>query len=246
MQPDDVKASWDEADSQDFIDFGSFFVPDREEQIAILRDLVPPAEPGAHFVELCCGEGLLSGALLERFPEAMVHAYDGSTAMLEAAAARLAGHGERFDVQQFDLADSRWRRFPWPVHAVLSSLAVHHLDGPAKAALFADLHAALAPGGVLLLADLVLPVHPQGHAVAARCWDEAVRKRTLATGGDPTAYEIFRQERWNYYTDPDPGDQPSPLFDQLQWLAAAGFSAVDVFWMKAGHAIYGGVKAGER
>jgi tRNA (cmo5U34)-methyltransferase len=252
MQPDDARASWDEADSQDFIDFGRFFVPDREEQIAILCDLVPPPAAGAHLVELCCGEGLLSGALLERFPEAMVHAYDGSTAMLEAAAARLARHGERFDVQQFDLADRgdrSWRRrFPWPVHAVLSSLAVHHLDGPGKAALFADLHPALAPGGVLLLADLVLPVHAQGRAVAARCWDQAVQKRTLAAGGDPTPYEVFQKERWNYYADPepDPLDQPSPLFDQLQWLAAAGFSGVDVFWMKAGHAIYGGVKAGGR
>ncbi|HEV7518999.1 MAG TPA: class I SAM-dependent methyltransferase [Thermoanaerobaculia bacterium] len=246
MPPDDAKASWDEADSQDFIDYGAFFVPDREEQIAILCDLVPPAAPGAagtHLVELCCGEGLLSGALLERFPEAQVHAYDGSTAMLETAAARLARHGERFAVQQFDLADRGWRHFPWPVHAVLSSLAVHHLDGPGKAALFADLHAALAPGGVLLLADLVLPVHAQGHAVAARCWDEAVRQRA---GGDPTPYEIFRREGWNYYTDPDPLDRPSPLFAQLQWLAAAGFSGVDVFWMKAGHAIYGGIKGGDR
>jgi tRNA (cmo5U34)-methyltransferase len=77
MPQDDAQASWDEADSQDFIDYGSFFVPDREEQIAILCDLVPPADPGAHLVELCSGEGLLSGALLDRFPAATVHAYDG-------------------------------------------------------------------------------------------------------------------------------------------------------------------------
>jgi tRNA (cmo5U34)-methyltransferase len=250
----DAKASWDEEDSQDFLDHGRFFVPDREEQIEILCDLIPApagaATPGdiagpAHLVELCCGEGLLSGALLERFPAALVHAYDGSTAMLAAAAARHASHGERFSVQPFDLADPSWRRFPWPVHAVLSSLAVHHLDGPGKAALFADLHAALAPGGVLLLADLVLPVHPEGRAVAARGWDEAVRRRSLSLGGDLEAYEVFRRERWNYYADPepDPADQPSPLFEQLQWLSAAGFAAVDVFWMKAGHAIYGGVKS---
>jgi SAM-dependent methyltransferase len=249
MQPD-VKASWDEADSHDFIDFGEFFVPDREEQIALLCDLIPhPAAPAApsepvHLVELCCGEGLLSAALLARFPEATVHAYDGSTAMLEAAAARLAGHGERFDARLFDLADRSWRRFPWPVHAVLSSLAVHHLSGPGKAELFADLYPALAPGGALLLADLVLPVHAEGRAAAARSWDEAVRRRAAAVGKDCDALEVFQKERWNYYTDPepDPLDQPSPLFDQLRWLAAAGFSKVDVFWMKAGHAIYGGIK----
>ena len=246
----DVKTSWDEGDSQYFIDRGRFFVPDREEQIAILRDLIPqPAETGepCHLVELCCGEGLLSGALLEHFPAATVHGYDGSATMLEAAAAGLAAYGERFDVQLFDLAESSWRHFPWPVHAIVSSLAVHHLDGAGKAALFADLHAALAPGGVLLLADLVLPVHAEGRAVAARGWDEAVRERSQKLGGDLEAYEIFKRERWNYYRDPaadaDPADHPSPLFDQLRWLAAAGFSGVDVFWMKAGHAIYGGIKA---
>ena len=250
-----VKDSWDETDSQYFIDHGRFFVPDREEQIAILRDLIPRSQPGdlgglgqpVHLVELCCGEGLLSAALLEGFPQAIVHAFDGSATMLEAAAAGLAAYGERFDVHLFDLAAPAWRRFPWPVHAVLSSLAVHHLDGPAKAALFRDLHTALAPGGILLLADLVLPVHAEGRAVAARAWDEAVQQRSLKLGGDLEAFEIFKREDWNYYADPDfasdPTDHPSPLFDQLQWLQAAGFSGVDVFWMKAGHAIYGGLKA---
>ena len=67
----------------------------------------------------------------------------------------------------------------------------------------------------------------------------------FAGGGDlAAALARFRDEKWNYYADPDahPIDQPSPLFDQLTWLAAAGFEAVDVYWMKAGQAIYGGRK----
>jgi tRNA (cmo5U34)-methyltransferase len=38
-------------------------------------------------------------------------------------------------------------------------------------------------------------------------------------------------------------DQPSGLYEQLCWLEEAGFSAVDVVWLKAGHAIYGGWQA---
>jgi len=34
-------------------------------------------------------------------------------------------------------------------------------------------------------------------------------------------------------------DKPSRLFEQFQWLAEAGFSQVDCFWLKAGHAIDG-------
>jgi tRNA (cmo5U34)-methyltransferase len=32
--------------------------------------------------------------------------------------------------------------------------------------------------------------------------------------------------------------------DQLEWLELAGFSCVDLFWMRAGHAIFGGWKPG--
>ena len=46
--------------------------------------------------------------------------------------------------------------------------------------------------------------------------------------------------------DADPIDKPSTLLEQLRWLEAAGFAAVDVFWMEAGHAIFGGVKPGDR
>jgi len=44
------------------------------------------------------------------------------------------------------------------------------------------------------------------------------------------------------YRFPDPADSPSPLFDQLVWPRDAGYEGTDCFWMRAGHAIYGGFK----
>ena len=44
------------------------------------------------------------------------------------------------------------------------------------------------------------------------------------------------------HLDPEDIDKPSPLLTQLKWLEQAGFKAVDVFWMQAGHAIFGGWK----
>jgi tRNA (cmo5U34)-methyltransferase len=112
--------------------------------------------------------------------------------------------------------------------------------------LFRDLFAALAPGGALAVADLVQPRSVSAHRYAAAAWDEAVRRRSLELAGDLRPLEVFRAERWNYYADPqpDPCDQPSPLADQLRWLEDAGFTSVDVVWMKAGHAVFGGIKAG--
>jgi tRNA (cmo5U34)-methyltransferase len=244
--PDQVpKQSWDEDDSRGFLALGNFAVPGREEQTAAICDLIPPCGGGSHLVELCCGEGALARALLERFPAAQVHGYDGSATMLDHARAALAGHGARFTTQQFDLADRSWRGFPWPVTAVVSSLAIHHLDGEGKRRLFADLCAGLAPGGALLIADLVRPASAAGVALAARAWDEAVRRRALEIAGGLEPYERFRRDGWNFYDDPepDPLDRPSTLLEQLRWLEEAGFVEVDVCWMLAGHAVFGGRKA---
>src|SRR6476646_7713764 len=215
---------WDEADRREFIDSGHLFVPAREEQIATVLDLVPEIpDPGEGLlIDLCCGAGLLTAALLERFPHARVLAMDLSPAMLEHVRTTLnalLGVGDRLQTRQFDLADTTWRRFPEPVHAFVSSLAVHHLDGEGKRRLFGDLAEALAPGGAVVVADLVLPASPAGQALAAKAWDEAVRRRSLEIAGDLAPYKIFREERWNFYADPDPDpiDQPSPLINQLQW-----------------------------
>ncbi len=234
---------WDEDSSAAFIDYGRYFVPDRELQLEHFAQLIPEVPGRFDIVEIGCGQGLLAAALLKAFPLCAVHGFDGSAAMLEHARQALAEFGERFQPHAFELADRRWRRFTRPVQAVVSSLVVHHLDGAGKRELFADMANALAPGGVLLIADLVLPQTPRGGRLAARTWDDAVRQRSLALAGDLQPFERFQALQWNYYSAPDdPADRPSPLLDQLRWLAEAGLEKVDVFWMKAGHALFGGSK----
>ena len=90
--------SWSEEDSETFIDFGRYYVPEREQQIETICGLIPDVPPPSHVVELCCGEGLLSHALLDRLPNATVHAYDGSPKMLAHTAERLAQFGDRFEI----------------------------------------------------------------------------------------------------------------------------------------------------
>ena len=66
--------------------------------------------------------------------------------------------------------------------------------------------------------------------------------------GDLRAYDEFLAERWNLFDHPDPDiDKPSPLPDHLRWLTEAGYVGVDAFWLRAGHAVFGGYRplAGE-
>ncbi len=239
-----TKPQWKEEDSQNFIDYGKYFVPNRESQVNCICGLIPRPSGPAHILDLCCGEGLLTQALLDRFPECQVHGLDGSPKMIARIKTTLAVYGKRFEAMQFDLPTKNWRRFPWPVHAVVSSLAIHHLDDTEKQSLFEDIVPLLTPGGSFIIADLIQPVTQLGKGFAAKAWDGTVRQNSLDLDGNLRGYDYFREIHWNLYSDPkpDPVDKPSPLFDQLKWLDQAGFTDIDVFWLKAGHAIFGGRK----
>jgi len=239
---------WDEHGSQAFIDYGRYFVPERERQLQIMVDLLPVSDQPAAAIDLCCGEGLLAEAILAQRLVYQVFGLDGSPAMLARAAERMARFGDRFQARQFDLFEREWPELSLPLRAVVSSLAIHHLDGPGKLALFREIHTLLTPGGVLAIADLVEPAQPVGWAIAARGWDEAVQARSLELDGTLEGFAAFDRLRWNMYRyyDPTDIDRLSGLFDQLKWLEGAGFEAVDIYWMRAGHAIFGGSKPGER
>ncbi len=238
--------AWGEEDSRFFIDMADVVVPYRAVQHQVIAGLIPPQQQPFHVLELCCGDGTLAGVILEAHPQSHVHGFDGSPVMLEAAGERLRDYGNRFDSRLFDLVASDWRHdLPWPLHAVVSSLAIHHLDGEQKATLYADVYRLLRPGGVFIIADLVQPAGPQAVAVAAQAWDNIVRRQVSALENQTAAFDYFQQEKWNIFRYPDPTDKPSPLFRQLTWLQAAGFTDVDVYWMVAGHAIFGGRKTGD-
>ncbi len=244
----EVDTGWSEENSRFFIEYARYFVPDRESQMRTLCSLVPdPGEP-FYILELACGQGLLAGALLERFPNCTVHGLDGSHEMLQTARQHLEVFGDRFSTGKFDLADTSWRKHEPFYQAVVSSLAIHHLDDAAesaagKKALFQDVYGMLRPGGAFLVADIIRPAGPTSAMVAANAYDDAVRRQALEIEGDLRAFEHFEREQWNIFRYPDDTiDKPSTLLDQLHWLEAAGFQHVDVFWLRAGHAIFGGYK----
>jgi tRNA (cmo5U34)-methyltransferase len=106
-------------------------------------------------LELGTGTGETARRVLARHPEATLVGVDASEAMLEGARAALPA--ERAELRVGRLEDPLPEG---PFDVVFSALAVHHLDGPAKADLFGRVAAVLAPGGRLVVADLVVPENP--------------------------------------------------------------------------------------
>ena len=152
------QSNWSEEDSALYRELAAVAVPRREEQLASLVALLPfGRDESFSLVELACGEGVLSAAVLDAYPNARALALDGSASMRDATSARLASYGERARVAEFDLASGDWRGEMDGADAVVSSLAVHHLDAEGKRRLFRDVARATSERSALLIADIVEP-----------------------------------------------------------------------------------------
>ncbi len=235
-----TEGGWQETDSELFATLGEVFTPGREEIEEVLLEHVPVERDEPFLaVDVGCGRGWLSEAVLRGFPSARVLALDGSAAMLRAASELLAPYGARKELRAFRLEEPAWvSSIEEPVRCFLSSLVIHHLDGSGKRELFRRLREKLEAGGALLYADVVEASSEAGRRHMARAWDEEVRQRSLRIRGDESAYRAFVARHWNMFEHPDPMDKPSGTAEQLRWLEEAGFAGVDVPWARAGHAVF--------
>jgi tRNA (cmo5U34)-methyltransferase len=245
METQSTEQNWSEENSRQFLQFADVVFPHRAEQNALLTALVP-ADGNQAFttVDLGCGQGTLSRALLARFPHCRVIGLDFSPLMLETARANLSVFGDRFEARQFDLRRSDWLDdLPDQVRCFVASLAVHHIDGPGKRALYRDLAARLVPGGALLLQDLIEPTNERTWRQYALMWDGYVKEHSIRVTGSLDFYHTFVHDGWNHFATPDlEFDMPSGLYEQFRWFEEAGLAGADCFWFWYGHAVYGAFK----
>jgi SAM-dependent methyltransferase len=111
------------------------------------------------------GTGSLSLLLADRFDEILL--VDTSPGMLAAAAGKIAAAGPALAARVRPLAvdltshDPAGRPEPGSVDVVYTSMALHHV--PDVARLLRTFHALLAPGGLLLVADLAADADGSYH-----------------------------------------------------------------------------------
>jgi SAM-dependent methyltransferase len=232
---------WTETDSRDFLDLAEVAVPGRQEQIEMLLGRDGPFT----LVDICAGEGILCERVLREYPRSSVLALDGSPMMREKARARLSPFGERAEVREFDIQSERWANgLPSPLRCAVSSMALHHLEAGRKQRFFASIGERLEPGGALLIADIIASPNDFARRSFVGQWTALAKEQSLSVTGSLDAYERAIAEGWHptWLTEAEEGEMPYRVFEQLKWLEEAGFSAVDCFWMRAGHAIYGGYR----
>jgi tRNA (cmo5U34)-methyltransferase len=183
-----------------------------------LRDV-----PIERVLDLGAGTGLMSAAVLARYPHAQLVLVDGAAEMLEQARANVRASSITTVV-----ADLREELPAGPFDAVVSALAIHHLEDADKRALFARVHAALRPGGAFVNAEHVAGPTPWLEASYRRLWREACAAAGAREG--EIAAAVGRMEM----------DRSCDVATQLGWLDVAGFVDCDCFFKHLHFAVLAG------
>jgi tRNA (cmo5U34)-methyltransferase len=112
-----------------------------------------PHDGAPRTLDLGAGTGSTSHAVQRARPDARIVLVDENPGMLAVAEDALPDA----NVEQVVIADLADPLPEGPFDLVVSALAIHHLDGPAKQELFAGVHARLREGGRFVMADVVIP-----------------------------------------------------------------------------------------
>lgn len=174
--------------------------PHRLEGEAVLLDHLPGDV--CRVLDLGTGDGRLLALVLESRPGASGTALDFSDVMLAAARERFAGE-KRVEIVEHDLVE------PLPAlggfDAVVSSMAIHHLEHDRKRALYGEVFDLLEPGGVFANFEHVASPTPRLHAAFFAAIEAPLE-------------------------DEDPSDRTLDVETQLGWLRELGFDDVDCYW----------------
>jgi tRNA (cmo5U34)-methyltransferase len=201
-------------------------VPGRDEALALIARLAVWRQPSCpRVLDLGCGTGEASAAVLALAPEASITMVDFSDEMLRRAAARFAGDA-RARLLKHDLGEG----LPEPVRegpfdAVVSCFAFHHVAPARRVVAYQQIHAALVPDGVFVNGDRVVGESPVLAAREMDAWAEwmAVRAREQLGVSRSPAQILDRQREM----DQRLGDQPGSLWAMRDELTRAGFAHVD-------------------
>ncbi|MBF8251492.1 MAG: hypothetical protein HW382_1120 [Deltaproteobacteria bacterium] len=181
-------------------------------------------------LDLGCGTGGISVALLKEFPLARVTGIDRSSDMLAVAAAKVKQTTWRIDFICQDM------NYPLPpveggFDAIISAFSLHYLNKDEKKALFSKCHDALKPGGMFIDAEAVISPSAKVYQLYMEKWKDFQRSNGFSE--DEIGAHMLKFVR---------DVKPLTVERQVCLMSEAGFIDVECYFKYMNWAVFGGHK----
>lgn len=165
-------------------------------------------------LDLGAGTGLFSEFVLQKYPNAKITLVDLSQKMLDVAQKRFSSNKNISIIQQDFTTFKDEKQYD----AVISSLAIHHLEDKAKVELYNTTFTLLYSGGIFINAEQVAGESQYFSQLYDKKWREKVEASGLSREEIDASYERIKL------------DKRTSVSTQIKWLRDAGFKEVDCLY----------------
>ena len=165
-------------------------------------------------LDLGAGTGLFSEFILQKYPNAKITLVDLSQKMLDIAQKRFSSN-KNINIIQGDFSTFKGEKL---YNAVISSLAIHHLEDKTKVELYNTIFSLLKPDGIFINAEQVAGESEYFSRLYDQEWRRKVENSSLSREEIDASYERIKL------------DKRTPVSTQLKWLKNAGFKEVDCLY----------------
>jgi len=216
-------------------------IPERQEMLSIISCLATEATSDSPtVVDLGCGFGDVTAAILAQRPRANVRMLDFSEEMGKLRRARFKGNPAikifTYDLNR-GLPDSLMRE---KIDTVVSCSVIHYLEPENRQRLYADILRLLPQGAAFLNGDLFCCDSP---LVDRWEFDRRIRwmlPRMEKGLGRKISFEELKKERLDYRRRM--GEKPGTIWQMHDDLKKAGFRHVDCLWKSQCFGIMAAIK----
>ncbi len=216
-------------------------IPLAQEQVGVMMSILQSRQrPVENFMDLGCGDGILSAAILGTYPSSSGVLVDFSEPMLGQAREQLKDYLNQLVFLNLDFGDPAWVDAVKPeglFDAIASGYSIHHQPDVRKHSIYQEVFSLLKPGGwfiniehIAAASQLVSDLF-NNHLIAGYY---AIEQRN---GGTRTREEMADV----YMKRPDKDANKLLSVDvQCDWLRGIGYEEVDCYFLIYELAVFGG------
>jgi tRNA (cmo5U34)-methyltransferase len=225
-----------------YLQESDIFIPQRQQVLQLVRIIfsfyIGTKIDKPNVIDLGCGDGAMTKALMEINKNLISTLIDGSEHMLESAKKNIPENNIKdiINISFQDLYNSSIIKEK--ADFVISSLAIHHLNENEKNLLYKYIYSKLKKGGIFINYDPVLSPSKELEQLNLMIWKEWILD--LEAKIHPRRDKSLDYIPMQYKNNKD--NIPGTLDSQLEMLEQAGFLDVNLYYKYGLFCLFGGKK----